>query len=288
MSSIPGLRESQHQLRISESLTLENRMGQLQQGVDAPSEQLIADLRDSYRNWHAAARKLLDGDAQKKFDEQRDGTLFTPGIQAYLHEPRKPSALAEAAAANPEMFSPWQNPFEKVRERMERQRSLLREAVPGESDSERVATDLAVVLRRLTNMLHTLSELRPMWQLADEIRDEHDLQVVVEALLRTLFDDVRPEDYVPSKGGRNSRVDFVLPEVGVVIETKMTRPGLNASKVFEELLIDSGRYPNHPNCDAIIALVYDPTRRISNPKGLERDLTLRTQSGLSFTCVVIS
>ncbi|MHA6693418.1 PD-(D/E)XK nuclease domain-containing protein [Homoserinimonas sp. A520] len=231
---------------------------------------------------------LRDTAPEKKLDEHRDGTMWSTGIQAYLLEPRKPSAFAEGAASNPEIFSPWQHPFEKVRERMEKQRSMLLDASPSESAAELVASDLASVLRRLPHMLRTLSELRPEWHMPDEIRDEHDLQVVVGALLRTLFDDVRPEDYVPSKGGRNSRVDFVIPEVGVVIETKMMRPGLSALKVSEELLIDSGRYPNHPDCDAIIALVYDPNHRITNPKGLERDLTMRTQSGLSFQCVIIN
>jgi hypothetical protein len=285
--SIPAKRASEYDALIVQSQELEDAVSVLQ-ADDLVADDVVAELRTRYRNWHAAARRLLQPEAQKKLDEHRDGAMWSPGIQAYLLEPRKPSAFAEAAASNPEMFNPWQHPFEKVRERMEKQRSMLLDASPSESAAELVASDLAAVLRRLPIMLRTLSELRPEWSMPDAIRDEHDLQVVVGALLRTLFDDVRPEDYVPSKGGRNSRVDFVIPEVGVVIETKMTRPGLNALKVSEELLIDSGRYPNHPDCDAIIALVYDPNHRITNPKGLERDLTMRTQSGLSFQCVVIS
>jgi hypothetical protein len=280
------MRTSEFELLVAQSQELERAMGALQ--GDAPvTDELISEVHGAFRTWHAAARRLLSGGAQSKFDEQRDGTMFSPGIQSYLLDPRKVSAFAAAAAENPEMFSQWQYPFEKVRERLEKQRSILLEAAPVESDAELVASDLAAVFRRLPSLLRTLSARRPSWSLESEIRDEHDLQVVVEALLRTLFDDVRPEDYVPSKGGRNSRVDFVLPDAGVVIETKMTRPGLNAAKVYEELIIDSGRYPKHPDCSAIVALVYDPERRITNPKGLERDLTLRTQSGLSFQCVVI-
>jgi hypothetical protein len=41
------------------------------------------------------------------------------------------------------------------------------------------------------------------------------------------------------------------------------------------------------DCDAIVALVYDPTRRITNSKELEHDPTLRTEYGLSFTYVAI-
>jgi hypothetical protein len=171
---------------------------------------------------------------------------------------------------------------------MEKARVLLLEAAPSATPAELVATDLVRVLRRLPRLLETLNRARPDWKLIERIADERDLQAVVEALLRTLFDDVRPEDYVPSRAGRNSRVDFVLPEVGIVIETKMTRPGLDAKKVAEELLIDAGRYPKHPDCDVVIALVYDPERRIVNPAGLEADLTQRTQYGLSFSCVVIN
>ncbi|MFS2090330.1 hypothetical protein [Paenarthrobacter nicotinovorans] len=91
---------------------------------------------------------------------------------------------------------------------------------------------------------------------------------------------------IPSRAGANSRVDFVLPEVGVIVETKMTRESMSAKKLGEELLVDLGRYPAHPNCEAIVAYVYDPDKRLQNPRGIERDLTRTTSAGIAFFCVI--
>lgn len=246
----------------------------------------LASVRRAYREWHARARRLLEPEQQKKLDDYRDGGMFSPGISKYLENPREPSALRGSDGAYP--FGRWQHPFSDVRARLERQRALITESAPDTSPAESAAASLSQHLRRLPELLSTLQRRAPEWPISEGIRDEADLQIVVEAFLRTLFDDVRAEDYVPSHAGANSRVDFVLPEVGVVVETKMTRESLTARKLGEELLIDAGRYPSHPNCEAIIAFVYDPARRVVNPLGVERDLTKRTSSGLSFMCVIVS
>lgn len=68
----------------------------------------------------------------------------------------------------------------------------------------------------------------------------------------------------------------------------MTRPGLTARRLGEELLVDAGRYPRHPDCDAIIALVYDPDRLIPNPRGVEVDLTGQGTDGTHMICVITS
>jgi hypothetical protein len=88
-----------------------------------------------------------------------------------------------------------------------------------------------------------------------------------------LFDDVRREDAVPQHAGGASRVDFMLPAAGVVVEAKMTRSGLTDRALGQELLVDWGRYPKHPDCRAILAFVFDPERRLANPTGLELDLS---------------
>lgn len=283
MSNIPAPRPSIiHQL-IAESEELEWRMSLLQ-GDEEPSHADITGLRRDYRAWHTRARKVLPTEIAKKFDEHRDGSLFKTGINQYLGDPRKESVFRAEDGTFP--LGRWQYTFDDVRGQLEKQRNLLIEAAPEESPSERVAADIAAVLRRLPEFLRVLQQRRPEWPIGEAIKNERELQVVVEALLRTLFDDVRPEDYVPSRGGANSRVDFVLPEVGVVVETKMTRASMSAQKLGEELLIDAGRYPTHPDCDAVLAYVYDPDRRLDNPRGIERDLTTRTASGLSFLCVI--
>lgn len=283
MTTIPALRPSLITELIAESEALEERMAALQAGEGVEHDEVVK-LRSVYRAWHARAKALLPPEAVKKFDEQRDGSIFSAGIAKFLADPRKESILRADDGSFP--MGRWQYPFESIRGRLEEQRNLLTEALPEEAPAERVATDLAAVLRRLPEHLRVLQKRRPDWDISANITDERELQIVVEALLRTLFDDVRPEDYVSSHAGANARVDFVLPEVGVVVETKMARPSMSARKLGEELMIDAGRYPKHPNCDAVLAYVYDPHRCLDNPRGIEQDLTMRTAGGLSFVCVI--
>ena len=105
-----------------------------------------------------------------------------------------------------------------------------------------------------------------------EIADEYDVQDLMHALLCLYFEDIRPEEWTPSYAGSSSRMDFLLKQERVVVETKKTRPGLNARKVGEELIIDINRYQSHPSCDTLVCFVYDPEGHVTNPRGVENDL----------------
>ncbi|MGV7229069.1 MAG: hypothetical protein ACQ9IQ_10470 [Nitrospirales bacterium] len=105
-----------------------------------------------------------------------------------------------------------------------------------------------------------------------DVNDEYDVQDLMHALLRLHFDDVRPEEWVPSYAGSASRTDFLLPQIDTVIEIKKTRKGLNAKSVGDQLIIDIAKYKKHPQCRRLVCFVYDPEGRISNPMGIESDL----------------
>ncbi len=105
------------------------------------------------------------------------------------------------------------------------------------------------------------------------IEDEYDVQDLLHALLRTAFDDVRPEEYVPSYAGSASRVDFLLKVEQIVVETKMASKTLRDKQIGEQLIIDMKRYQTHPDCKYLMCLVYDPDNWINNANALENDLT---------------
>lgn len=105
------------------------------------------------------------------------------------------------------------------------------------------------------------------------IRDEYDVQDLLHALLKIYFDDIRPEEYTPSYAGSSSRMDFLLKKEKIAVEVKKTRDSLSLKEIGNELFIDIKRYKNHPDCEVLFCLVYDPEGRITNPYGLESDLS---------------
>ena len=106
-----------------------------------------------------------------------------------------------------------------------------------------------------------------------DVTDEYDVQDLMSVLLTTEFDDIRPEEHAPSYGGGASRTDFLLKAEQIVLEVKKTRSGLADRQIGEQLIVDSARYAKHPDCKTLVCMVYDPENRISNPSGLEADLS---------------
>lgn len=105
------------------------------------------------------------------------------------------------------------------------------------------------------------------------INDEYDVQDLLEGLLRVYFDDIRPEQWTPEYAGSSARIDFLLKKEQIAIETKKTRKGLGKKEIGNELIVDIAHYQKHPDCRTLYCLIYDPEERISNPIGLENDLS---------------
>jgi hypothetical protein len=109
------------------------------------------------------------------------------------------------------------------------------------------------------------------------INDEYDVQDLFHAILRLFFEDIREEEWTPGYAGGHSRIDFLLKAEQIAIEIKKTRHGLKAKEVSDQLIIDIDRYRSaHPDCKMLVAFIYDPDGYISNPKGVERDLSKTT------------
>lgn len=128
------------------------------------------------------------------------------------------------------------------------------------------------IARRLPHIAHQLGH-RHDDRSTLCINDEYDVQDLVHALLQLFFEDIRAEEWTPSYAGGSSRIDFLLQNEQTVLEMKKTRPGLKAKELSEQLMIDIMRYQSHPNCKALVGIIYDLDKYVSNPKGVERDLS---------------
>lgn len=104
------------------------------------------------------------------------------------------------------------------------------------------------------------------------IDDEYDVQDLLYAILTACFGDIRVEEPTPSYAGGSSRMDFLLKDEQVGVETKKTRKTLLDKQIGAELIIDIVRYKSYANCKTLICLIYDPDHNIVNPVGLVNDL----------------
>ncbi len=130
---------------------------------------------------------------------------------------------------------------------------------------EQICTRFHLVVRQLRSRHENRETLN--------VQDEYDVQDLLHALLLLYIEDVRPEEYTPSYGGKASRMDFLLKREATVIEAKKTRAGLDSKELARQLIEDIERYKTHPDCRALICFVYDPEGFIPNPRGIEADLS---------------
>lgn len=116
-----------------------------------------------------------------------------------------------------------------------------------------------------------------------DVQDEYDAQDLLHSLLRLYFDDIRTEEWNPSYGGSSTRSDFLLKNEKTIIEVKHTRRGLTNKKLKEELIVDKEQYKQNKECEKLYCFVYDPDKRITNPRGFEKDIS---ENSKTFICKV--
>ena len=144
----------------------------------------------------------------------------------------------------------------------------------GEDDTINDCANFTEIIRIINRFHFVVNQLRQRHDEREslDVTDEYDVQDLFHALLRLYFDDIRAEEWTPSYAGSSSRMDFLIPDLELAIEIKMTRKGLATKETGEQLAIDKDYYRSHPTVKHLICFVYDPEGRIKNPRGFERDL----------------
>lgn len=232
----------------------------------------IAKLAEDYHAWFGRGLAALPEDYKDRFRAAYQGNWHSFKIKHFLEQPGATNPLW---SEDNEIFGFWQHPFDTTFQGpLLEQRQILMEALQEfvhSVDNEALQV-VERLCRRFSEYLEPLSrrgrDRPPM-----VVEDEYDVQLMLHGLLRAWFDDVRPEDFTPDRAGSASRVDFLLKEERIVVEAKMTRTGLGRKQIGEQLIVDIDRYRAHPDCDALVALVYDPERHITNRRALETDIS---------------
>lgn len=130
---------------------------------------------------------------------------------------------------------------------------------------------LTVLLRGLRRAMHPLTHRRKGAQPLS-FSSEYDVQDLLHCMLRPWVSDIRPEEFTPSYAGSSTRMDFLLPSHGLVIELKFVRDRAHGKRVGDELIIDIEHYRQHPACNNLWCVVYDPEHLLTNAEGLRTDL----------------
>jgi hypothetical protein len=94
---------------------------------------------------------------------------------------------------------------------------------------------LEILLKGLRRTMHPLTYRRKGAQ-ALSFSAEYDVQDLLHALLRPWVTDIRPEEFAPSYAGTSTRMDFLLPKHGIVLELKFVRDRNHAKKIGDELV----------------------------------------------------
>jgi hypothetical protein len=260
---------------IVESRELDRRAAGVQGERELNVEPAVIDeLSDDYNRWYARAIAVLPEDQHAEFKDLYDGGYVVKRIKTFLATLGEVNKMFDPEAETNILGGFWQHPYETTFHT-----SLLeqRQALALARQAIEVAAEEADVIlverigRGLPRMIAALRS-RDRERPPIVVDDEYDVQYLLGGLLRDLFEDVRPEDPSPNRAGASTRIDFVLKPEQIVVEAKMTRQRLGEREVADELIDDIERYRAHPDSRTLVAIVYDPDRRIPNPKGLEDDL----------------
>jgi hypothetical protein len=236
-------------------------------------EDVLRHLADEYGTWYAEALTAIPPDHIETFRKEYEGGFPNYKIKHFLQAGLELNTVfAELAAQG--TISKWLYPANSAfLAPLSEQKQILRNTVAGVGGrpGTLAALDtLEEVFRRLPVALAVLRQDvrgRP----GTAVNDEYDLQRIVHAVLCLHHLDVRPEEYGPSRAGAHPRLDFLLKDERIAVETKMTRSSLGPRRLGDELAQDILRYRAHDHADAYFALVYDPEKHILNASGFEKD-----------------
>lgn len=106
-----------------------------------------------------------------------------------------------------------------------------------------------------------------------EITCEQDVQDLLFAVMKPIFPDARDEEYTKKHGNKSKRVDFSIPEISTVIEAKYVRNASHANNISDELKVDVESYHTHPDCDDLIAVIWDGESHITDRSNFKNDLS---------------
>lgn len=194
-------------------------------------------------------------------------------ISALYQEAKKNFSKVEYSVSAGDIFLTW--PY-----RLQTTLDVLSPYAPDSPAQRSAIARLLTILRSFSEITSALKERIRKGKAPLLMRDEYDVQHLLNGILRVQFEDIRPEESGPSVAGISARVDILLKNERVIIEVKRTRKSQSTSQLGKELIIDIGIYEERTDCDALIIFIHDPEAKVRNRKGFISDLQKKSSSKL--------
>lgn len=120
------------------------------------------------------------------------------------------------------------------------------------------------VLKEFPNAIKSITLKRRKNHDKFVIRDEYDVQDLLQIVLKSLFPKIIPEENTPQVGGKTERADFIFKELGIILEIKMIKESDKDEKEFiKQMKIDIESYYRY-NPKYLIFFIYDPQNKTTN------------------------
>lgn len=144
------------------------------------------------------------------------------------------------------------------------------------------------ILNNFSNAIKKITTNRRVSHEPFTIADEYDVQDILYVILKPIFPNLKEEDPIPKVGGKSTKIDLILREENILIETKMIKSSdKNERNFIEELKVDIESYHSCQWLKTLFFFVYDPqnkTRDLSNFTELNG---IRTKNRHTFNVEVI-
>lgn len=137
------------------------------------------------------------------------------------------------------------------------------------------------LVRKICTRFHMIARqlrLRREYRPTIEIEDERDVHDLLYALLRLEFEEIEASEWSPDYALGTTSTTYLIPKDKIIIAAKKTRAGLSAREIAQQVKTDADHYLAQDHCRTFFCFVYDPEGRIGNPRGLETDLAMVTDS----------
>lgn len=230
-----------------------------------------------YQQWKNKVKSLVKEIFPNSTKEEEIDRIFTPSMWFVLPDGR---SIGDEHQAFLSMLNQIKAKLESYEYILRLRDNKLNSSTPNDSLSEvcKICSRFSSVVRTLRKRHSTRTPL--------SINDEYDVQYLLNALLSIDFKDIRPEEPIPSVAGTSARMDFLLKNEKIAIETKMTREGLADRELTKELIQDIAQYKSHPDVSSLVCFVYDPSRIIMNPCGIISDLEKQSTDNMKIKVVI--